>query len=332
MRDEAERRTYAALQATAVVVGTCYRSASAVQSVKCVSMEGRKKMAAVHSERIDAGEPKFPAADPILVVENIVKRFETPDGVLTAVDHVSLTVAPGEFVGVIGPSGCGKSTLFNVIGGLLDGYDGTVMVAGERMRGPHPAIGMIFQEESTFPWRNLIDNVAFPLEIMGLPRAERYERARQFVKLVGLEGFERRYPAELSGGMRQRVSMARTLAAQPKILLMDEPFASLDEQTRLLLGDKVLQIQQQLKQTTLLITHNITEAVQLSDRIVVMTYRPGKVKRMVEIRLPRPRTSEIVSSEAFGRYVAQIWSDLREEASRGLDDEESRKLREAEKR
>ena len=332
MRDEAERRTYAALQATAVVVGTCYRSASAVQSVKCVSMEGRKKMAAVHSERIDAGEPKFPAADPILVVENIVKRFETPDGVLTAVDHVSLTVAPGEFVGVIGPSGCGKSTLFNVIGGLLDGYDGTVMVAGERMRGPHPAIGMIFQEESTFPWRNLIDNVAFPLEIMGLPRAERYERARQFVKLVGLEGFERRYPAELSGGMRQRVSMARTLAAQPKILLMDEPFASLDEQTRLLLGDKVLQIQQQLRQTTLLITHNITEAVQLSDRIVVMTYRPGQVKRMVEIALPRPRSSEIVSSEAFGRYVAQIWSDLREEASRGLSDEEMGKLREGERR
>ena len=332
MRDEAERRTYAALQATAVVVGTCYRSASAVQSVKCVSMEGRKKMAAVHSERIDAGEPKFPAADPILVVENIVKRFETPDGVLTAVDHVSLTVAPGEFVGVIGPSGCGKSTLFNVIGGLLDGYDGTVTVAGERMRGPHPAIGMIFQEESTFPWRNLIDNVAFPLEIMGLPRAERYERARQFVKLVGLEGFERRYPAELSGGMRQRVSMARTLAAQPKILLMDEPFAALDEQTRLLLGDKVLQIQQQLKQTTLLITHNITEAVQLSDRIVVMTYRPGQVKRMVEIALPRPRSSEIVSSEAFGRYVAQIWSDLREEASRGLSDEEMGKLREGERR
>ena len=289
-------------------------------------------MAAVHSERIDAGEPKFPAADPILVVENIVKRFETPDGVLTAVDHVSLTVAPGEFVGVIGPSGCGKSTLFNVIGGLLDGYDGTVMVAGERMRGPHPAIGMIFQEESTFPWRNLIDNVAFPLEIMGLPRAERYERARQFVKLVGLEGFERRYPAELSGGMRQRVSMARTLAAQPKILLMDEPFAALDEQTRLLLGDKVLQIQQQLKQTTLLITHNITDAVQLSDRIVVMTYRPGQVKRMVEIALPRPRSSEIVSSEAFGRYVAQIWSDLREEASRGLSDEEMGKLREGERR
>jgi NitT/TauT family transport system ATP-binding protein len=289
-------------------------------------------MPAVPFERIDANAPKTARRDPILVVEDIVKRFETPDGVLTAVDHVSLSIAPGEFVGVIGPSGCGKSTLFNVIGGLLDGYEGTVRVAGERVRGPHPAIGMIFQEESTFPWRNVVDNVAFPLEIAGLPKAERYERARRFVKLVGLDGFERRYPAELSGGMRQRVSMARTLAAEPKILLMDEPFAALDEQTRLLLGDKVLQIQQQLKQTTLLITHNITEAVQLSDRIVVMTYRPGKVKRVVEISLPRPRSSEIVSSEAFGRYVAQIWSDLREEASRGLDDEESRKLREADTR
>jgi NitT/TauT family transport system ATP-binding protein len=282
-------------------------------------------------ERIDAGAPKAAPANALLVVDDIVKRFETSDGVLTAVDHVSLSVAPGEFVGVIGPSGCGKSTLFNVIGGLLDGYEGTVQVAGERLRGPHPSIGMIFQEESTFPWRNVLDNVAFPLEIAGLPKAERYDRARHFVKLVGLDGFERRYPAELSGGMRQRVSMARTLAAQPKILLMDEPFASLDEQTRLLLGDKVLQIQQQLKQTTLLITHNITEAVQLSDRILVMTYRPGRVKRMVEIKLPRPRTSEIVSSEAFGRYVAQIWGDLREEASRGLEDEEGRKLREGAK-
>src|SRR5438105_4416176 len=152
-------------------------------------------------------------ADAILVVDNIVKRFETPDGVLTAVDRVSFGVAPGEFVGVIGPSGCGKSTLFNIIGGLLDGYEGVVKVASEIVRGPHPSIGMIFQEESTFPWRTVVDNVAFPLEIAGLPRSERYDRARRFVAMVGLEGFERRYPAELSGGMRQRVSMARTLAA-----------------------------------------------------------------------------------------------------------------------
>jgi NitT/TauT family transport system ATP-binding protein len=287
-------------------------------------------MAAAISPGPVAGLSERKPGDAILVVDDIVKNFETPDGAVLALDHVSLTVAPGEFVGVIGPSGCGKTTLINIIGGLLDGYHGTVRVAGENVRGPHPAIGMMFQEESTFPWRTVIDNVAFPLEIAGLPKSERYDRARRFVAMVGLEGFERRYPAELSGGMRQRVSMARTLAAEPKIMLMDEPFAALDEQTRLLLGDKVLQIQQQLRQTTLLITHNITEAVQLSDRIFVMTYRPGRLKRAVAIDLPRPRTSEIVSSEAFGRYVAQIWNDLREEASRGLRDDEAAKLREGE--
>jgi NitT/TauT family transport system ATP-binding protein len=208
---------------------------------------------------------------------------------------------------------------------LLSEYEGRISVGGERLYGPHASIGMIFQEESTFPWRTVLDNVAFPLEIAGMPKAQRLERARHFVSLVGLDGFERRYPSELSGGMRQRVSMARTLASEPKILLMDEPFAALDEQTRLLLGDKVLQIQQDLKQTTLLITHNITEAVQLADRILVMTYRPGKVKRIVDIGLPRPRTSEIVGSDAFGHYIAQIWSDLREEANRGLKDDESRR-------
>ena len=198
---------------------------------------------------------------------------------------------------------------------------------GQRIGDPDIDIGMVFQEESTFPWRTVIDNVAFPLEIAGMAKAARTEKARHFIDLVGLNGFERRYPAELSGGMRQRVSMARTLASEPKILLMDEPFAALDEQTRLLLGDKVLQIQQELKQTTLLITHNLTEAVQLSDRILVMTYRPGRTKRIVEIKLPRPRTSEIVSSDDFGHYVAQIWGDLREEATKGLKDDEARRVR-----
>jgi NitT/TauT family transport system ATP-binding protein len=267
--------------------------------------------------------PAAQLTKPILVVDDVSKRFETPEGPVIAVDHMSFDVAPGEFLAVIGPSGCGKSTLFNVIGGLIDGYDGRITVAGETVSGPHPSIGMVFQEESTFPWRTVTDNVAFPLEINGMPAKQRAERARHFIKLVGLDGFEKRYPSELSGGMRQRVSMARTLASEPKIMLMDEPFAALDEQTRLLLGDKVLQIQQQLKQTTLLITHNITEAVQLADRILVMTYRPGRLKRIVEIKLPRPRSSEIVSSEAFGRYVAQIWSDLREEASRGMLDDET---------
>jgi NitT/TauT family transport system ATP-binding protein len=265
-------------------------------------------------------------AQRFLAVDDIVKQFHTPDGVLTAIDRMSVSVALGEFVAVIGPSGCGKSTLFNIIGGLIGDYQGRVAVAGETISGPHPAIGMVFQEESTFPWRTVLDNVAFPLEIAGMTKRERLERARHFVALVGLDGFERRYPAELSGGMRQRVAIARTLASEPKILLMDEPFASLDEQTRLLLGDKVLQIQQQLRQTTLLITHNITEAVQLSDRVLVMTYRPGKLKRVVEVALPRPRNSEVVGSDAFGRSVAQIWGDLREEASLGIRDEEARTM------
>jgi NitT/TauT family transport system ATP-binding protein len=264
------------------------------------------------------------AAPPLLVIDDLVKRFITPEGPVLAVDHVSFNVASGEFLSLIGPSGCGKSTVFNIVGGLLGAYEGTVAIAGERISGPHPAIGMVFQEESTFPWRTVLDNVAFPLEIKGVAKAERIERARHFISLVGLAGFERRYPAELSGGMRQRVSIARTLAFEPKILLMDEPFGALDEQTRLLLGDKVTEIQQELHQTTLLITHSITEAVQLSDRIVVMTYRPGRVKRIIDIDLPRPRTSEVVSSTAFGRYVAEIWSDLREEATRGLIESEAR--------
>jgi NitT/TauT family transport system ATP-binding protein len=260
----------------------------------------------------------------VLDVRAITKRFVTGDGPITAVDDVSFSVAAGEFVSIIGPSGCGKSTLFNIVGGLLGDYEGEVSVAGEKVAGTHPAIGMVFQEESTFPWRTVVENVAFPLEIAGVAKTERLERAAHFVSLVGLQGFERRLPAELSGGMRQRVAIARTLASEPRILLMDEPFAALDEQTRLLLGDTVLRIQQTLKQTTLLITHNLTEAVQLSDRVLVMTYRPGRIKRVVAIDLPHPRDSEVVGSDAFGHYVAEIWHDLREEASRGIQDAESR--------
>ena len=269
---------------------------------------------------------RAPPPDPstLLDVRNITKRFGTGDEAIVAVDDVSFSVAPGEFVSIIGPSGCGKSTLFNIIGGLTGDYDGSVTVEGSAVSGTHPAIGMVFQEGSTFPWRTVEDNVAFPLEIAGAPKAQRMERAAHFIALVGLQGFERRYPSELSGGMRQRVAIARTLASEPRILLMDEPFAALDEQTRLLLGDKVLQIQQTLQQTTLLITHNLTEAVQLSDRVLVMTYRPGRLKRSVRIDLPHPRDSEVVSSAAFGQFVAEIWQDLREEASRGVEDAESR--------
>jgi NitT/TauT family transport system ATP-binding protein len=187
---------------------------------------------------------------------------------------------------------------------------------------------MVFQEESTFPWLTTLENVAFPLEVAGVAKAERLERARALLRLVGLEGFEGRYPAELSGGMRQRTAIARTLAFQPKLLLMDEPFGALDEQTRLLLGDQVLRIHRELAQTTLLITHSITEAVQLADEVVVMTYRPGRVKRLVPVALPRPRDSAIVSSPEFGRLVAEVWSDLRAEASRGMQDIESHRKEE----
>jgi NitT/TauT family transport system ATP-binding protein len=263
------------------------------------------------------------ARAPALVLDQVTKRFGTGDGGLIAIDDISFAVGKGEFVTLIGPSGCGKSTLFNIIGGLLDDYQGRVLVDGEAIVGSHRAIGMVFQEESTFPWRTTLDNIAFPLEVAGIKKNEREARARDLIRLVGLDGFEQRYPAEMSGGMRQRTALARTLAAEPKILLMDEPFAALDEQTRLLLGDKLLQIQQSLRQTTLLITHSIAEAVQLSDRVVVMSFRPGRVKRIVKIDLPRPRDSEIVGSAAFGQYVAQIWNDLREEASKGLSDSEA---------
>jgi NitT/TauT family transport system ATP-binding protein len=283
-------------------------------------MEGEARMA----EALTAAVKESPAeARPALVIDDVSKRFGTPEGEVTAVDHVSFAVNEGEFLALIGPSGCGKSTLFNIIGGLLGGYEGRVLVDGEVVKGSHRKIGMVFQEESTFPWRTTLENVAFPLETAGMPKAERHARARELIKLVGLDGFENRYPAEMSGGMRQRTAMARTLAFEPRIMLMDEPFAALDEQTRLLLGDKVLQIQQKLRQTTLLITHNIAEAVQLADRVVVMTFRPGRVKRIFDIELARPRTSEIVGSAAFGRYVASIWNDLREEASKGLSESES---------
>jgi NitT/TauT family transport system ATP-binding protein len=258
-----------------------------------------------------------------LRIAGVSKTFAASDGApVRALDDVSLDVREGEFVSIIGPSGCGKSTLFQIIGGLLDGDRGTVSVDGSALNGSKRDIGMVFQEESTFPWRTVLDNVAYPLELAGLARSEREDKARHFIHLVGLDGFERKFPDELSGGMRQRTAIARTLAFQPSILLMDEPFASLDEQTRILLGDKILQIWRELKQTTLLITHNITEAVQLSDRVAVMTYRPGRIKRFIEIDLPRPRSSEIIASAEFGRYVGLLWQDLREEATRGMADSE----------
>jgi NitT/TauT family transport system ATP-binding protein len=269
----------------------------------------------------DLSLPVAPAV--ALALESVGKRYQGAGGETAALTDVSFSIQRGEFVSVIGPSGCGKSTLFNIIGGLIEAYDGAVMLDGRRIAGPDPQIAMVFQEESTFPWRTTLENVAFGLEIRGVPKAEREARAAAVLDLVGLRGFAGRHPGELSGGMRQRTALARALCAEPQILLMDEPFAALDEQTRLLLGEKLLEIWERLRQTTLLITHSIAEAVQLSDRVVVLSYRPGRIKQIVEIDLPRPRTADVLAGERFAHLVAQIWNDLRAEAARGMATQEA---------
>ena len=261
----------------------------------------------------------------ILEISEVSKTYDADtENPVQALDRVTLDVAQGEFVSVIGPSGCGKSTLFNIVGGLIGQYEGSVRIDGRPVDGAHRDVGVVFQEESTFPWRTTLDNVAFPLEVQGMAKGEREEKARKFVSLVGLEGFENHYPAQLSGGMKQRTAVARTLAYEPRIMLLDEPFGALDEQTRMLLGDKMLEIWAALDQTMLLITHNITEAVQLSDRVVVMSFRPGKIKEVISVDLPRPRSSEVISTPRFGEYVGRLWTLLREEASRGMVEAEAR--------
>ncbi|HXV49591.1 MAG TPA: ABC transporter ATP-binding protein [Candidatus Binatia bacterium] len=263
----------------------------------------------------------------ILNLRNVSKVFGSPDNgsdQVQAVNEVSLSVQAGEFFSIIGPSGCGKSTLLRVIGGLLSASTGEVTVGAEKVTGPHPWLGMIFQEESTFPWRTTLGNVEFGLEMRGVGQEQRRTKAREMLRLVGLSGFETRYPAELSGGMKQRVAIARALVLEPKILLMDEPFGALDEQTRIILGEELLRIRDQLKQTIILVTHNINESVQLSDRVMIMTARPGRVKEVVPIDLPHPRDSSIIASERFGRLVAQVWSALREESIRSFKQSEQR--------
>ena len=263
----------------------------------------------------------------ILTLRNVSKVFGNPDNGLdqvAAVNNVSLDVQSGEFFSIIGPSGCGKSTLLRVIGGLLPATSGELSVGSEKVNGPHPWLGMVFQEESTFPWRTTLGNVEFGLEMRGVAQDERRKKAREMIRLVGLSGFEERYPTDLSGGMKQRVAIARALVLEPKILLMDEPFGALDEQTRIILGEELLRIRDQLKQTIILVTHNINESVQLSDRVMVMTARPGRVKEIVPIDLPQPRDSSIIASDRFGKLVARVWGALREESIKGFKQTEQR--------
>jgi NitT/TauT family transport system ATP-binding protein len=252
----------------------------------------------------------------MLEVEGLCKTWGDPaSGSSTeALKDFAVDVAEGEFVTVIGPSGCGKSTFLEIVAGLEPATSGTVVLNGTPLDGPHPDIGVVFQQDATFPWLTAEQNVEFGLEFSGVPKAERAARARDTLALVGLSDFAGHRPAELSGGMRQRVNIARVLASLPKVVLMDEPFGALDEQTRLLLSDEVLRLWRESGATFVLITHSLNEAALLSDRIVVMSSRPGCVKEIVDNPLPRPRSVEQFATEQFTAVTHHLWELLQQEA------------------
>ncbi|WP_329495014.1 ABC transporter ATP-binding protein [Kitasatospora herbaricolor] len=235
----------------------------------------------------------------------------------TALDSIELDVAKGEFLAVVGPSGCGKSTLLDLLGGLTAPTSGEILLDGRPVTGPGVDRSIVFQQYALLPWRTAQGNVEFGLEATGVPRRQRAPRAREYLDLVGLTGFEDRHPHELSGGMKQRVAIARSLAYDPAVLLMDEPFAALDAQTRESLQDELLRIWQRTGKTVVFITHGIEEAVYLGGRVAVLTSRPGRVKEVVPIDLgERAAGQDLRSSPEFARYRHQIWSLLHDEVSR----------------
>jgi ABC-type nitrate/sulfonate/bicarbonate transport system ATPase subunit len=228
------------------------------------------------------------AAAPVkLAIRGLRMAFRAGDGVVRVLEDIDLDVRSGEFVCILGPSGCGKSTLLNIVAGFLTPTAGTVRIDGEEVRGPDPRRIFVFQERGVFPWLTVEGNIGFGLD--RLPREERRERVEHYVALVGLEGFEKAYPHELSGGMKQRVEVARALAVDPDVLYLDEPFGALDSITRLVMRGELLRLWQAEKKTVLFVTHDIEESVQLADRVVVLGARPARVRRIVEIDLPHPR-------------------------------------------
>ena len=231
-------------------------------------------------------------------------------------DGIDLAVAPGEFACLLGPSGCGKSTLLNITAGFDTATDGRALFRGAPIRTPGPDRAVVFQESALFPWLTVLDNVTFGPQTLGLPRGEYTPRAAEYLRLVGLEGFERHYPAELSGGMKQRVGIARVLVMEPTVLLMDEPFGALDAQTRTLMQELVLRLWEQFRQTVLFITHDIEEALLLADTVYVMTARPGRIKHRLRVDLPRPRPADLVTSPEFNEYKRRLMHLIREEALR----------------
>jgi NitT/TauT family transport system ATP-binding protein len=256
-----------------------------------------------------SGEAKLRAVD--VTIHYWIERSNRP---FLAVDGASLDIGSGEFVSIVGPSGCGKTTFLNAVDGLLPISGGTLQLNGQAITRPGPDRAMVFQQPSLLPWRTVMGNVVYGLEMQGrISKAERAERCQALIQLVGLDGFEHAFPTELSGGMQQRVNLARALATDPDMLLLDEPFAALDAQTRELMQRELLRIWGETRKTALFITHDIKEAVYLADRVVVFSKRPGRVKTCVNIDLPRPRELSIKRDQRFLALEDEVWSSIEEE-------------------
>lgn len=255
----------------------------------------------------------------LLHIDNVGKTFERRDKPqIEALRAINLSINEGEFVSIVGASGSGKSTLLRIIDGLLTPSGGGVYVDGARVERPGPDRAMVFQQDSLLPWKTVIENVAYGLTLAGKPWREASKVAERFIAMTGLSGFETHYPHQLSGGMRQRVNVARALAVNPRILLLDEPFAALDAQTREIMQTELLSIWHESRKTILLITHQIDEAVFLSDRVIVFSARPGSIRQEVEINLPRPRDLSLKRTPAFVSLVDQIWKLIEQEVRLGL--------------
>jgi NitT/TauT family transport system ATP-binding protein len=263
--------------------------------------------------------PVSPVA-PALEARRVSKVFVGRAGEATlALRDVGLEVQRGTFVSLIGPSGCGKSTLLRILGGLEQPSTGEVRSTTRQERGGLPAVAFVFQDYGLFPWLSVVDNVAFGLRMAGMGKRERHDRARAWLARMGLAGFERSYPEQLSGGMRQRLSLARAFVTDPEVLLMDEPMAALDAQTRLLLQEDLVRLWEETKKTVVLVTHSLDEALLLGDRVVVMTARPGRVKLDLPVGLPRPRNASSATGVAFSRMKADLWAALRDEVEKSLE-------------
>jgi NitT/TauT family transport system ATP-binding protein len=247
-----------------------------------------------------------------LRINGLGKRFQARDRVVNALEATNLTVADSEFVTLVGPSGCGKSTLLNIISGLTIASEGSVLLDGHRITGVDRRVGYITQQDNLFPWRTLRENVAFPLELAGIAPKERRDRADHWLERVGLNGFGDAFPYELSGGMRQRGNIVRTLIYEPPVILMDEPFGPLDAQTRIVLQDMLLSIWDNARSTIVFVTHDLTEAIALADRVLLMSARPGRIVRTDEVPIPRPRDIfQIHENTEFRRLYTDIWNELR---------------------